>query len=206
MAATGFQKGSREILELEKEFKDLLDSEDKTKVFIQHTLRSGKDIINQGGHVTNKLSERNFRLLFDNKRLIVDSNKSLKDSKPLETAELGDYLRSIGNLPKRGEYSTDYGTDYKTVYKGKRDVVIRNFLKALLNNELNIDVGVFEGYSELVKYINNYSSEYKISENGLAQLKRRSKFVKVDRNLESEKFVAYVKERFPQFDDTLILN
>jgi len=50
--------------------------------FIQKSLRSAKEIYQQGGHCTLKLSERNFNLKFDNRREIDNHFDSYHTTKP----------------------------------------------------------------------------------------------------------------------------
>jgi hypothetical protein len=79
-------------------------------------------------------------------------------------------------------------------------MIIRNFLKALLNNELNLSRDSFKDYSEIVKYIKEFKPGYNISENYISQLKRRGNFVRIPKTEFGEMFVDYVCIRFPNFD------
>ena len=50
--------------------------------FIQKSLRSAKEIYREGGHCTLKLTERNFNLKFDNRRVVIPSEQDYHDTKP----------------------------------------------------------------------------------------------------------------------------
>ena len=51
---------------------------DRNIEFIQSSLRSALDIVKYGGHVTKKYKDQKFRLLYDNRREIIDDMTSLK--------------------------------------------------------------------------------------------------------------------------------
>jgi len=73
-ALTGYQR--HELIEqtIDKVNKSFYNS--KQIPFIQTSLRSAKDIYQNGGHSTLKLEERIFNLKFDNRREIIDNNDS----------------------------------------------------------------------------------------------------------------------------------
>ena len=162
-----------------------------------------KDIFKKGGHVTMKYSDQVFRLLYDNKRFIVDSNNdddevvTLLSSKPLSTVDDGRVLRTVSAYSKNSLYSRTVGSMSKR-YKNVEEIAIRNFVKALLTNELNLSVSKFSGYSDIVSYIQGYG--YTLSVNYISQLKRRGNFVKVPKTVETINFAEYVKIKFPKFD------
>jgi hypothetical protein len=105
LAATGFQRGNLSLQEIHDLFIETLLKNKELK-FLQKQLRSGKDIFKHGGHVTEVLSDRIYRLLYDNKRFIIEEDgKTLLDSKPLNTIEKGSLLRYISKLPKVNLYS-----------------------------------------------------------------------------------------------------
>lgn len=204
MAATGFQKGLASLSELQSLFLDKLKSNDKTLLFLRSSLRSALDIYKEGGHVTRTYSDQAFRVMYDNKRLIVDSNNTLLDSVPLNKADIGELLRYIGNLPKTKQYSRNSSSVNLNKYSNSIELIVRNFVKALLNNQLGLDINSFENYKHIVSFLSKYSNDIKISENYISQLKRRGSFVKVPWSIENEKFVNYVKLKFPNFDSNKI--
>jgi len=49
-----------------------MESVEKSDIFIERTLRSAIDICKHGGSVTEQLKEKVFRMLYDNRREIID--------------------------------------------------------------------------------------------------------------------------------------
>jgi hypothetical protein len=211
MAMTGYQKGNLSVSEVEKNITSLMRSEDKSFNFLKQQLRSAKDIHTKGGHVTRVNSDQIYRVMFDNKRIILDNSEKsdkdmLLDSRPLNKVEEGMLVRYISNLPKSVKYSKNI-QNISSRYKSKKEVLFRNFLKALLNDELNLNSNLFKNYRDIVDYIKDYDSSYSISENYIAQLKRRGNFVKVPYNVGKkskdlfiEGFITYVLIKFPDFN------
>ena len=86
-------------------------------------------------------------------------------------------------------------------YKNTLEISVRNFIKVLLNNELNTDSSQFKSYDDIVKFIKGHKHDYKLNVNNIAVLKRRGKSYKqVPVTKESLEFVKYVKQKFPDFD------
>lgn len=201
MAATGFQRGCLNLQQIHDLFIEVLKS-DKEINFIQEQLRSGKDIFIHGGHVTKVFSDRIFRLLYDNKRFIInDKSKTLLDSRPLHSVNEGALLRYISKLPKMAQYTRNMSNSVSGKYKSKLELIVRNFLKALLKNNLNLKLEEFNSYKDIINYLKNFNNKISINENSIAQLKRRGSFCKVERTLESESFVKYIKLKFPNFNE-----
>ena len=79
-ALTGYQRNEPIEATIEKVYNAFTDS--KTIPFIQKSLRSAKEIFQEGGHSTLKLSERNFNLKFDNRREITLEYDTFSETKP----------------------------------------------------------------------------------------------------------------------------
>jgi hypothetical protein len=206
LAATGYQKGSNGFKDVEALFLEALDS-DKELIYIQKQLRTGKDIFVKGGNVTEKLSDRKFRLMYDNKRRVIEvEGTTLFDSAPLKNVEEVSLLRYISNLPKTKGYSRNLSSSDSGKYKNSLDLVVRNFVRALLNNLCGLDVKVFKNYSQIVNFLKEYDNKAAISENVISQLKRRGGFCKVPKTLEGESFVEHVQVKFPKFDPEKFFN
>lgn len=73
-ATTGFQTRGYTQEELIVTLTKTLQSENKELEYVQNSLRSAYDIYKDGGHVTMVYSDKIFRLLYDNKRIIVDNS------------------------------------------------------------------------------------------------------------------------------------
>lgn len=202
VATTGFQRSNYTLEEVYELFLNKLKG-NKEINFIQTQLRSGKDIFKKGGNVTNVLSERTFRLLYDNKRFIIEDNqKTLLDSRPLNTIHEGSLLRYISKLPKTTFYAKNMSSSKSLVYKSKIDVAVRNFIKALFKNELNLNCNAFNCYSDIITYLKDFDKGISITENSISQLKRRGDFIKVPKTKETILFAEYIKIKFTLFNDT----
>ena len=200
LAATGYQKGTNSIQDIENIFLEAFNS-DKELIYIQRQLRTGKDIFTKGGNVTEKLADRKFRLLYDNKRRVVEeAGKTIFDTRPLKNVEEASLLRYISNLPKTKIYSRNLSSSDSGKYRNALDLVVRNFVRALLKDFCGLDSKTFKTYSQLVKFLKEYDNKIVISENVISQLKRRGGFCKVPKTPEGEAFVGYVKVKFPNFD------
>jgi len=92
-AASGFQTNGLDKDFLIKEFSEILNLEDKSKIFefIQSGLRRGNDIYKKGGHVISKYRDVRYTLEYDNKRCLLEGDPNiprkntdigLKDSRP----------------------------------------------------------------------------------------------------------------------------
>jgi len=79
-ALTGYQRHESIEETIDKVNKSFNNS--KQIPFIQTSLRSAKDIYQNGGHSTLKLEERIFNLKFDNRREIIDSKDIFHITKP----------------------------------------------------------------------------------------------------------------------------
>jgi len=174
----------------------------KELTFIQEQLRSGKDIFKFGGNVTEILTDKVYRIMYDNKRIIIDKEgETLLDSKPLNSVDEGSLLRYISKVPKTNLYTKNMSNGTSGKYKNVLDLTIRNFIRALMHDKLNLESSKFDSYKEIVSYIKSYDANVLINENIISQLKRRGNFSKVIKRNESESFVNYIKKKFPDFDE-----
>ena len=213
LACTGYQRNQYKIEELETQFIEAFNSQEKTIDFVQTSLRSALDIYKKGGHVTPVYTDRKFRLHYDNRREIIipkgleidkiNYTDLLLDSKPVKNVGVCEVYRFLSKLPKQSIYQKNTSINvFKNTYKSYTELAVRNFLKALLNDKLNLNKNVFKNYNEILEFIKNYDKNYKLSVNVLSQLKRRGITIKgVVRNEETENFVSYIKKTFPDFDE-----
>jgi hypothetical protein len=132
----------------------------------------------------------------------------LVDSKPLVDVIQGRNLRFISRLCKQPQYGKYIGggTKYRG-YKSKDELAVRNFLKCLLSVPplFNLTREELNSYPLIMDYIKVYNPSIILSENSLAvmtyQLKRaKVKLLPVEKTANSEKFIAYVLDKFPSFD------
>jgi len=113
-------------------------------------LRSGKDILTKGGHVTLKLTEKTFRLCFDNKRAIVLDKDNplvqLRDSRPHIDKDTALLYRIIAKLNK-SKYALNSG--YPLVgsnIKSFSELILRQFLRGALQNKFDYQ---FQPYDKI---------------------------------------------------------
>lgn len=78
-ATTGFQAQQIDRETMVGEFIKTLDSTEKGFNFIQQSLRNANDIYKKGGHVIMSYADREFKLLYDNRRRIVDDDEQCVD-------------------------------------------------------------------------------------------------------------------------------
>lgn len=208
-ATTGFQRRGLEFDYLSTLLLYTINSEDKTIEFVERSLRSGVDLIKRGGSVTSVYKDKTFRMLFDNRRVIIDKPlvDDLRDSKPVQDLDMVKVNRFVSKLPTQGKYNR---TDVvrTAVYKSNIDVAVRSFVRALFSKDYNLDVNNFGNYKELSIFVEGFDKTCKLNENTIASLKRRplnKRKLFVSRDIKVVDFVAYVKTKFPEFDDESFL-
>ena len=206
-ATTGFQAGNIPLDELEVLFKERILSTNKTIEFVNKSLRSALSIIKEGGHVTMVHSDKKYRLVYDNRRVIIESKTPsgepfLFDSKPVPSVGYCNNLRSLAKLPRSVVYNQYSSTIRVNKYKNHTDLAIRSFLKGLLSHPPRFGlVNDFENYTEIVNFIKKFDPSVRISKSSISNLKNRAVFIKsVPINTRTLEFVEYVKTRFPAFE------
>jgi hypothetical protein len=211
-ATTGFQTGNYTLEELDKLFKDTLKSEDKSLEFIQKSLRSALDIYREGGHVTPVYKDQIFRLLYDNRRLIIipkgyentfDFSNILLDSNPAPNKEFSKTLRFLSNFYKQSIYNKGTSVSSGNRYKTYIELAVRNFIKGLLSNPPKYNLyNDWQSYSEIIEFVREFDSKIKISKSSISHLKgRKMIFKNIPRTKETMEFIEYVKSKFPEFDE-----
>jgi len=102
--------------------------------FIQKSLRSAKEIYQSGGHCTLKLTERNFNLKFDNRRIVLESEKEYHETRPYQEKTSCIQARLISNFGS-ARYSL-YSPISSTQCKGDAYLsLLRRMLVRLLKND-----------------------------------------------------------------------
>jgi hypothetical protein len=212
LATTGFQH-YYSLTNMVKALTETFHSSSKKIEFIQTRLRSAKDIYKKGGHVTMVYKDQQFRMHFDNKRVIevfedqIEADliqESLLDSKPLLDINHGENLRFISKLTKEKQYSRFSNLTNLNRYKNNEDLVVTNFIKGLLSEPpmFKLHRNGLESYKAIVEYIKEFNPARKISPQSIALLKNRSiKWKSVPKDTSSEEFVKYIKIKFIDFDE-----
>jgi len=136
-ALTGYQRHESIEETIDKVNKSFFDS--KQIAFIQTSLRSAKDIYQNGGHSTLKLEERIFNLKFDNRREITDCKGTYHITKPFIHCLNSSQNRLIASLGG-GRYRK-YSPISKTHCKGDAYLTLtRRMIVRLLRDEELIHV------------------------------------------------------------------
>lgn len=189
----------------------------KTISFASTSLRSALDVYKKGGHVTMGYRDQDFRVYYNNNRIILDEVEKggLLNSRPVESVEEALTLRRFSRLTRSSSYQKNTSVRSINKYTSNLEIGIRAFLKDALTGQNGIDMSYFTGYRDLIDYIHKFvfSSGYKLKRaldsSYLSQLKMRSKDkvfkpYMVPRLPGITSFFDYVKERFPTYDTTLI--
>ena len=162
-----------------KTFTEIFASEGKSIEYIQTRLRSASDIYKKGGHVTMVYKDQQFRMHFDNKRVLENEEiiDGMLDSKPLNNIKHGENLRFIGRVSKNKQYSrfSNLGGSGNR-YRHPVELAVRNFVKGLLTEPpmFNLHRVGLESNQKIVDFIHRFNPSLKITVNSIALLKNRS--------------------------------
>ena len=215
-ATTGFQTGDLTHSELVGVFKDVLKSREKQIEFVQQRLRGAKDIFTKGGHVTRVFKDQKFRMLYDNRRQIlepldfkgVDVSSVLLDSKPLCNIEQAKKQRFLSKFPFSLPYNKIDSNRSRSGYKTYLEMGVRNFIKGYVAKEplFGLRGDEFKSYSELITFISDFKStkcvnvKLRLSKQSISNLKMRKVLGRpTPRTPENLEFVEYLKEKIPHF-------
>lgn len=216
-ASTGFQRKMFNRQELINIFKDTLASTNKTFEYTWESLRSAKDIFTKGGNMVKVMKDQTFRMLYDNRRQVinngkhfVDSSKVLLDSKPLNDSSHCKTLRFLSKFPITLPYNKNNVIKSKALYRSKIEVGVRNFIKAFYstNQTFGLSGYEFKGAKDILTFISGHSptKDVKLSLSAVSRLKsRRMIWRPVPHTVENLGLCAYIKFHYPNFNDELFL-
>ena len=213
-ATAGFQGGGYSHLEIVNFYKEALSSSDKEFEYIQSSLRGAKDVFKFGGHVTEKLRDQIVRVVFDNRRKIVESDKvfnydmsnRLFDSKPLLNKEECSKYRFLSKFGYKKSYLKSAPTlKNLSKYRSYIEVGVRNFIKGYLAKEpcFGLKGTEFLSYNDLIQFIHGFdhSKNVKLSRQSVSQLKHKKLVLRpVPKTPENVAFVDYLASKIPVFD------
>ena len=194
-------------------FKQTLASEEKYFEFTQTRLRGAKDVFKDNGHVTSILKDQKFRLLFDNRRRIVepegfkgfDLSQELFDSKPLASKKECLNARFLSKLTYTLPFNKHLSKRKRSIYKSYLEVAVRNFLKGYLSKKpcFGLRGTEFKRVKDLIAFIYGFrpTKELKLSVKAISNLKHRKIiFRPVPKTSENVAFCYYVKGELPHFE------
>jgi len=191
----------------------------KTVSFVSTSLRSAITVYKKGGHVTMDYSDRDFRIMYNNNRVVVENGleDALLSTKPVKSIEESLTQRVYSRLT-RGSLYQKY-TSLKSInnYKSNLEIGIRAFLKDVLNGRNSVNMSLFAGYKGLLDFVHKYvydsgeKLKRSLDSSYVSQIKMRSKDRMskprmVPRLSSIMNFFDYVKDRFPDYDTSLILS
>ena len=204
IALAGFQHNIYQPEELKKVLVETFNSSSKTIEYIQKRLRSAKEVFTQGGHVTTLYKDQQFRMHFDNKRILdpTPEKGGLLDSRALSSVPQGQNFRFLAKICKLKQYSrfTKVGG---CRYKNIEDVAVLNFIKGLVQEPpmFNLDRSELPLYKDIVNFLKSFNPSMKVTENSIASLKKRNiKLKSIPKSQHSEEFIIYVQQKFKNFD------
>jgi hypothetical protein len=188
----------------------------KTISFASTSLRSAIDIYKKGGHVTMSYRDQDFRVLYNNNRIVIEGEgEGFLSTRPVESIEEALTLRRYSQLVRSTPYQKTTSMGSINKYTSNLEIGVRTFLRDVLNSKNGLSMSSFSGYRELIDYVHEWvlSSGYKLkralTSSYVSQLKMRSanKVIKpygLPRVSSIISFFAYVKERFPTYDTSFL--
>lgn len=191
----------------------------KTIDFAGLSLRSAIDIYKKGGHVTMDYRDRDFRVLYNNNRIVVDQERFIKIglliTKPVNSVEESLTQRSYSRLTRGVLYQKNTSLKSINKYNSNLEIGIRTFIKDVVNNRNGVTMSMFKGYTGIIDFIRKYlyESDQKfkraLNSSYISHIKLRSenkvpKLRMVPRLPELIKFFDYVKENYSGYDTSLI--
>lgn len=215
-ATTGFQARGYDKDKLVELFTNVLKTDKKDIEFTASSLRGANDVYKKGGHVTMIFKDQTFRLLFDNRRRIIepenfdtfDLSDKLLDSKPLLDIEECRRLRFLSSFHRTTLYNKITSKSRGARYKNTLEIAVRAFIKGLFAEQplfgLDGYKERFKNYKDLINFIHNYEpcKHISLTPQSLSNLKHRRILIKpVPRTNETEAFVEYVKTELKLFED-----
>jgi hypothetical protein len=223
-ATTGFQSGGYQHTELVTEFKKVLGSDSKQFEYVAKRLRGAKDVFTKGGHVQSIYKDQKFRMLFDNRRQILESagykgydlSDKLLDSVPHPNTSTALRARFVSRFPFTLPFNKQYsGSKVKNLYNNYLEIGVRNFIKSYVSKEplFGLLGTEFKTSSDLITFISEFDSTKVCEIRGLSKIKvtrqsiwnlrhRRLIWRPVPHTPENIAFTNYVKQRLPHFQDT----
>lgn len=228
-AITGLQTKDQSLAETWCLINEASDVQGKTVTFTSTSLRSATDIYKKGGHVTMEYRDQDFRLWYNNQRVVQENlgnnlgnnlekkgDIGLLWTRPVKSIEEALTLRRFATLSKGGLYHKSTGLKSLNKYKSYLEIGVRAFIKDVVKSRNGVSLSMFKGYNGVIDFIREYlyesgqklkrtlNSSY-ISHIKLRSENKVSKPRMVPRLSSIMKFFDFVKDRFVDYDTSLIL-
>lgn len=221
-ATTGFQSIGYSHEELVSNFKEVLSTKEKCFEFTLFSLRSAKDIFKQGGHVTSKYRDQKIRLLYDNRRLIKESDNNnndnydmsntMFDSKPFHTKAECLKHRFLSKFSNKKPYllRSALRQNSKSKYKDYIEIGVRNFIRGYLAKEplFGLKGTEFNRYKDIIEFIYGFrpAKPIVVSSQTISKLKHRKMLIRPVPNTRENKALAnFIKSKISYFDISTFL-
>lgn len=176
--------------------------------YIQTSLRSSKDIFLKGGHVVVKYKDQSFKMAFDNKRKIIESNEnrktSLLDSRPWEDIKVCSDVRSLIKMVYNTEYNSLLTKPQGKGYKTHLETAVRTFIKSLFSDggRYGVTMSNFGSYNALIEFLREYKplKSISLSKSSISKLKcRKTVWRTVPTTKENQEFVKFLTSKLANF-------
>lgn len=199
-AATGFQSKSFKHEDLVNLFQSSFNH-DKTIHYLQFSLRSATDIFKKGGSVSGKYQERDFKLVFDNRREILSDGLKSRPWNNVETCKLA---RFISKMDRRKFSETSF-LPAQDLISGKTTYIntaIRLLIRAFYHSnsifgyEFTVSIDRKFINSELKDLGINVSLNYISKQKQVRFIKNAVPLVDATKVL-----VDKIKQKYPNFDE-----
>ena len=170
--------------------------------FIQKSLRSAKEIFQSGGHCTLKLTERNFNLKYDNRRIVLESDKEYHETRPYDEKTSCIQARLISNFGS-ARYSL-YSPISSTQCKGDAYLsLLRRMLVRLLKNDSGL-IGVTLTRGDIQKILKSVGLSCTLN---FISKQKDKKFIynSIPATLKTLKVLELFTIVFPSFEKRMLL-
>lgn len=218
-ATTGFQSFGYSHKELVSIFTEGLKHREKEFEYTQSRTRSSKDVYKKGGHVTLQHKDQKVRLLYDNRRNIIenkdfdgyDMSEHFFDSKPFSTTHECLYRRFLSKFSHTKPYiKTSPVRVTRSSYRSYVEIAARTFIKGYLAESpcFGLRGDEFPYYKSIISFIKGFdlTKGMKITKQSLSNLKHRKIILRpVPKTREVIALITEIKKIIPHFDETTFI-
>lgn len=216
-ATTGFQSSEYSNGEIVTIFKEVLRTREKEFEYTQARARSAKDVFTKGGHVTILHRDQKVRLLYDNRRSIIepkgfvgyDMSNRLLDSVPFKDGVTCYQRRFLSRFAFKTPYlkASPISIASKSQYRSYFEIAARNLVKGYLAPQpcFKLRGDEFASYKTLSDFIYAFeqpkSERISYSKQAISNIKHRRIILRpVPKTRENLAFARYIQTKLPHFD------
>lgn len=206
-AMTGYSNYHLSKEELVEKVKETLQTDEKSFTFVQQSLRSGSDLIKNGGDISMYYMEKTYSLLADNKRAFESTGVPAADclSNAFQTVEEARVNKTIGELgrsrySKNAPFPSLKGGNKKEAYN---KTLIRQLIRAFFveNNQSIFGILVRENRQTIQKIVKLLG--FSVSLNYISQQKSHAFLpASLPETVLTRELMDRIKQIYPSLDDT----